>query len=103
MAATVALNERWADNAGVRNRRLVKYTGPTSYVATGDSFVPGDVFLSEIENYPSAIAFDGSGNIRFLVYDLTNESYRWFSAAGTEIAAGVDLSAFSVYIEFAGK
>jgi hypothetical protein len=90
------------DAAGRRFRRVAKYTGPASYPALGDPFVPGDVSLSVFDMVPSLIAFSAAGAIRFVVYDYTNKTYRWFTDAATEIVAGVDLSTFSTRGEWVG-
>lgn len=93
---------RTYDEAGVRHRRVWLYTGPASYAAAGDPFVPNDVKLGEIE-YFSGLATNGTA-VRLLVYDPTNEVVHWFIPnTGAEVAGAVDLSTFTGRIEVAGK
>lgn len=93
---------RYQDVAGIRKRRVVLYTGPASYVTGGDSFVPADVDLAQLEIAPNLIAHSGTA-VRLVVYDRTNQTYLWYVPdTGAEVANGTDLSAFTVEVELAG-
>ncbi len=91
------------DTAGVRDRRIFQYTGPASYVAGGDSLVPAEVKLSQIDFISFENPVDGTPACRHVTYDHANGNVIWFDNAGAEIAAGVDLSTFSARAEFLGK
>lgn len=94
---------RYQDNAGVRRRRVVIYTGPASYATGGDAFTASDVSLGQLEFAPNAIAHSGTAT-RLLAYDYTNAKYLWYVPnTGAEVAATTDLSAFTVRLEVAGK
>lgn len=99
------------DNAGVRRRRLVTYTGPKSYATGGDSITPGDVDLSFIEDMSENVAYNPTTPaIYFLVLDQRTTAggpaggkIRWFTATATEVGAGTDLSGATASVEFIGR
>lgn len=104
---------RFFDDAGIRVRRVFKYTGPNPYVNTGtnatsgDLIVPGNLSMGVIEVFlPGGGAYDGVNAIRFLTVDYTSAGIRvhWFvGTTGVEVANGVDLSSFSVRVEAVGR
>jgi len=107
MATLNFTNVRPYDNAGIRNRRIVTYTGPNPYVAGGDPFTPAEVKLKMIESFGGANGVVASNAaftaVRIVLYDYTNAVCRWFIPnTGAEVAAGVDLSGFSARVEVAG-
>ena len=100
------------DNAGVRRRRLVKYTGPASYVTGGDSIAPGDVDLAVIEDISENVAYNSATpQIYFLVFDNSAAAggatgggkIRWFTATSTEVSAATNLSGATSFVEFIGR
>lgn len=103
MAATINRTvARYQDVRGIRKARVLLYTGPASYVTGGDPFTENDVDLSHIEIAPSHLAWNGTA-VRLVVWDRVNKKYVWYVPnTGAEVAAAVDLSAFSCVIEVAG-
>ena len=99
------------DNAGIRRRRLVTYTGPKSYVTGGDPVYPGDVDLSVIEDMSENIAANpATPTIYFLYLDQRAASggpaggkIIWMTATGTQVTAATDLSSATATIEFIGR
>jgi hypothetical protein len=91
---------------GIYRQFTAIYTGPTNYqggAAAGDPLNPGDVLMGVIEYVDFGNAFDGSANIRFVTYDRVNGQIRWFSASGTEVVNGTNLSTFTVPITVFGR
>src|SRR5678815_1541572 len=77
------------DNAGIRGRRVVTITGPTSYTNTGvqatsgEALLDGDVKLGLIEAFPAGgLLFvdltGGTASLRLAVWDITNKRLRFF-------------------------
>lgn len=77
------------------------YTGPSAYVAGGDSFVPNDVGLGNIDFIDVAQAWNGSA-VRLITYDKTNQKLVWY-VPNTGAEASGDLSAYSVRIMVVGQ
>ena len=102
---------RPSDTAGVRRRKVVKYTGPISYATGGDPIAPADVGLSVIEDISENLAYNSTTpQIYFLVYDNSTAAggpiggkIRWFTATSTEVSAATNLSAATALIEFIGR
>lgn len=113
MAANISQNNsRARDVAGIRDRRVLTYTGPTSYpnaATIGDPVTAGDLFLGTIEVFDVPnIVFDNTGaNPRFIVLETVTRGslYRvhFWTAFGTEVAAATNLSTYSFDFEVAGK
>lgn len=107
MAATIsqANVRRVGGPMGIRFERCVDYTGPASYPTGGDPFLASDVGLGVIEMADFGIATDASNaNPRLLVYDITNNVVHWYVPnTGAEVAAAVNLSGYTVRVQFFGK
>lgn len=111
--ATISQNNiRARDTAGVRQRRVLTYTGPTSYVnaaTIGDPISASDVFLGVIEELEVPnIVFDNTGlNPRFVILETVTRgtSYRihFQTALNTEVANAVNLSTYSFDFEVLGR
>lgn len=94
---------RFKDVAGIRQRRVATYTGPSSYVTGGDSFTNRDIALGKIEMIHFELAVNSSGTVRGVHYDHTNAKARWVVLdTGSEVANGTDLSGFSARFEALG-
>lgn len=103
------------DNAGIRARRVVTITGPTSYTNTaaqatsGEPLLDGDFKLAAIEAFPAGglIFCDftgGAAAVRIATYDYVNDRLRFFIPnTGAEVANAVNLSAFTCRLEVLGK
>lgn len=92
------------DNAGIRRRIIVRYTGPASYETGGDSHIGADIWgMGKVEYIPSFSMSDGT-NIYLCWWDKANSKIMWFDpAAGTEVVATTDLSGFTGWVEAAGQ
>jgi hypothetical protein len=77
------------------------YTGPSSYSAGGDSFVPNDVGLGNIDFIDVAQAWNGSA-VRLVTYDKTAQKLVWY-VPNTGAEASGDLSAYSARIMVVGQ
>ncbi len=86
------------DRSGGKARKLVRVTGPLSYVSGGEAL---DFGLSRVE-----IVLHGHGDngtdLRAVEWDYTNGKLKWFDFAGAEIAGAVDLSTYAVRLEVIG-
>lgn len=106
MATISGWNEiRNPDNAGIRRRIIVKYTGPASYATGGDPYSAADngPGIGVLEFVPSFIASDGT-NAYLCWWDKANSTIMWFDpTTGLEVAALTDLSGFTVWVEAVGK
>lgn len=81
----------------------VRYTGPSSYVAGGESvLVPNDLGMGEVYSVQGTI---GNGSaVRIPHFDYANQKLQWFVPnTGAEVAGAVDLSGFSGTLTFYGK
>ena len=91
------------DKGATTERRVFKYTGPTSYATGGDSLVPEELALSKI----SAICNKTIGNgtsVRIGWYDFTAKKILWFVPnTGAEVANGTDLSGYTARMEVIGR
>jgi hypothetical protein len=92
-----------SDDKTARFRRWVgPYTGPASYVANGDSLLPEEVRMGTIWTIHGLVATNGT-TIIVGVWRPLLQTIQWFDMTGTEIVAGVDLSAYSCIIEVVGR
>lgn len=93
------------DSSQGRLRRIGAYTGPSSYVTGGDSFLPADVAVGRLEHLDVTSALDATGaNMRILVWNPVTQKVMWFvSTSGVEVAGGVDLSGFTARFEAIGQ
>lgn len=82
--------------------QFLDYTGPSSYVAGGDSFLPSDVGWGNIEFIDLGQAFNGSNAVRNLAWDRTNQKIVWY-VPNTGAEASGDLSSFSTRIMVVGQ
>lgn len=105
MATITQTRSRCKDSAGIRSRRVLEITGPSSYVAGGDPVSASAVFLGKIEYFPPIAAVNAGGTtLRIAFYDYTNEKLVWFEpTTGVEVAAATDLSGYKQVIEVIGK
>jgi len=106
MATITGFNEiRNPDNAGIRRRIIVEYTGPASYETGGDSYSTADngPGIGVLEFVPGMIASDGT-NVYLVWWDKANAKLIWFvSSTGNEVANGFDLSGAGTWVEACGK
>lgn len=86
------------DRTGSKIRKLVRVTGPTSYVSGGEAL---DLGLSRVEVVLADHPTNGT-DLRLAVWDYTNSKLKWFDLAGAEIANGTNLSAYSARLEVIG-
>lgn len=91
---------RAEDGSNTKRRIQVRYTGPSSYVAGGDSFVPADVKLGQIHVVDGFLAWNGSA-VRLVTWDPTNQKMVWY-VPNTGAEASGDLSAYKADIEVIG-
>jgi hypothetical protein len=90
------------DKSGAKERRVVAYTGPTSYATGGDTLNPESVSLKVIEALVGLSISNGT-NIYSGYYNQTTKKILWYSATATEITNATDLSAFTGRFEAIGK
>lgn len=89
------------DRSSSKIRKFYKYTGPSTYVAGGDSVAADDVGMTSIEQIiPVGAAFSGSAT-RILAWDYTNQKIAWY-VPNTGSEASGDLSAYSCNVEVIG-
>jgi hypothetical protein len=104
MATITQAYARSHDNAGIRARRVIDVQGPASYTTGGDPLEPGEVFLGEIEYFPSVIALESGAAPRLVVYDHINHKLLWFVPnTAAEVSGSTDLSGYSFRVEVIGK
>ncbi len=104
--ATITEIVRTRDAAGIRARRVLQVTGPASYTNPGGDPVAANALLLGVNEFvPPQIALDASdANPRLVVYDHTDEVFRWFVPnTGSEVANATDLSGYVFRIEVMGK
>lgn len=93
---------RFRDNAGTRNRRVVGYTGPASYVTGGDPLAATDVALGTIEHI-SDFAISNGTDFRIVSYNYTTgKLFMIVPSTNVQVANGVDLSAYTGRFEVIG-
>lgn len=93
------------DNAGIRRRVIVEYTGPAAYPAGGDPYSAADngPGIGVLEFVPGMVASDGT-TLYNVWWDKANGTLRWFvSSTGLEVATDFDLSGMGCWVEAVGK
>lgn len=91
-----------SDKSDANERRILAYTGPTSYATGGDSLTPESIGLSKIGAVLGLVISDGT-NVYWGFYNLSTKKILWYSATATEIANGTNLSTFTGRFEAIGK
>lgn len=115
MAATISAlaNVRQNDDAGVRRKRIMQFTGDASYLqASGTVINPADVGLGWIEYISMPIISNGSTTVYFsqITYNSTTSgttlagsvTITFYSATATLVGNG-DLSTFTAVFEVSGR
>lgn len=90
------------DRSATYERRIFKYTGPAAYATGGDSLTPESIGLGMIASLHGLTIWNGT-TVYWGVWDATNKKVLWYSATGTQVPNGTDLSGFSGFIEAIGK
>lgn len=91
------------DQSATLKRQIATYTGPASYATGGDAVDAGVIRGGRLLAIGAAVATDGT-TAYLLWLDVANQKILWFVAStGLEVAALVDLSAFTVTTEFVGN
>jgi len=92
------------DSSGSFLRRVARWTGPTSYATGGEPATPGAFGLGTIVTASFTPALDAAGaNTRVIAWNPATQKVQWFSAPGTEVTAGTDLSGYSAQFEVIGQ
>lgn len=103
MAPSVDFTSFRAEDASSTKRRISGiYTGPASYATGGDSFLPADVKLGQIDLLRLGNPTNGSVVV-VVEYDYTNQKVKWYDMAGAEIANATALSAYTTRFEAIGR
>lgn len=90
------------DNWSTHKIQFVTYTGPTTYVAGGDSLTPADVGWSNFDGVVVMAAATNGTAVRELVYNPTTQKVLWYVPNTGSEATG-DLSAYSVALLLIGQ
>lgn len=90
------------DKSGSKERRIVAYTGPSSYATGGDTFNPEAIGLSKIEAVLGLTISNGT-NVYWGHFNTSTKKILWYSATATEIANATDLSGFTGRFEAIGR
>ena len=101
MATTNRNGKGFFDKSATHERRIVPYTGPTSYTTGGDSFTPGELSLGSIQAVENMIISNGSA-ILWGFWNSTTQKILWYSATGTEVTNATNLSAYTGAFEVVG-
>ncbi len=98
------------DKSADRSRRTIRVTGPASYPTGGSTILPvTEIGFGTLHMLNGAVARshgDAGLTCRLVALNrdsATNPKLQWYDMAGAEIANGVDLSAYEVYLEFSGQ
>ena len=97
------------DKSADRLRKTIIVTGPTSYTTGGTTIDPGpEIGMGNIHLIAGNVARTTVGGAACRLVALNRESVgapklQWYDQAFAEIANGVDLSSFSIAIEFIGQ
>ena len=106
MAPTLDFSQFRAEDGSNTKRRIQGvYSGPASYVAGGDPFVPADAKLGQIDvlSLQDGV-LAGTTTLYTAVYDYTNQKVIWFvGTTGVEVANGVNLSTLTARFEAIGR
>jgi hypothetical protein len=90
------------DRSGSFVRRIERWTGPASYVTGGEPCPPSTFSLGSMVKGIEGIASDGT-TTRLVWWNPTTQSLQWFvPSSNVEVAAGVNLSTFSIQFEVVG-
>src|SRR3989442_769867 len=90
------------DHSGSKARKLIRITGPVSYVQGGEVLAPQAFGLSRIYVFNPDSATNGV-DLRIIAYDYANGRVKWFDLAGAEIAGGTNLSTYAARAEVIGN
>jgi hypothetical protein len=93
---------KFFDKSFAYERRVFKYTGPSSYATNGDLINPESIALARIDALLGLIISNGSTQY-YGWYDATAKKIKWFSATATEVSNATDLSTFVGWFEAIGK
>lgn len=105
IAIAAVANIRQNDDAGIRRKRIMQFTGDASYPgAAGSAITANQVALGWIEYIDMAFISNGSAIYFAQVTYNTDGSVTvvFYSATGTQVGAG-DLSGYSCVFEVAGR
>lgn len=90
------------DVLSTHKMKLVRYTGPSAYVAGGDPLAASDLGWNTIDALvPCGVAWNGSA-VRLVAWDATNQKLVWYVPNTGSEATG-DLSAYSVVLAVFGQ
>ena len=81
------------DKSGAKERRIIAYTGSTSYATGGEAFTPEAISLKVIEAMPGIMISDGT-TILWGFYNPTTQKILFYSATGTQVTNATNLSTF---------
>ncbi len=103
--ATIAQTVRTRDAAGIRARRVLDITGPSSYATGGDPITAGILILGTIEHFPDCIAINAAlDTVRLVHFNPTTSTLSWIVPnTGNEVADATDLSGYTFRVEVVGK
>lgn len=91
------------DKTATYERRVFRWTGPSSYPTGGEAVNLTNVFgIGRVVAVLAQLATNGT-DLRIAVWDRANSKMKWFDLAGAEIANGTDLSAYSFVGEAIGR
>lgn len=92
------------DGSNSFQRRVERWTGPTSYVTGGEIVTPSVFGLGTLLAFLPAPALNAAGTaIRTAVWNPVTNRLMWFvTNTGVEVANGTDLSTFTFQYEVIG-
>lgn len=97
------------DKSADRTRRTIRITGPAAYTTGGEAIsLLNDLGLANLHMICGGVARTAVGGAACRLVALNREDaaapkLQWYDMAGAEIAEGVDLSTFEIYLEFIGQ
>lgn len=91
------------DKSFTKERRIIAYTGSTSYATGGDTLTPEMVGLGKIEAILGLTIMNAAKTMLFGFYDVTNKKIIWNSATATEVTNATDLSGYTGRFEVIGR
>jgi hypothetical protein len=90
------------DNWSTHKVQVFLYTGPTLYVAGGDSLLPADVGWASFDGVDVlGVAYNGTNTVRLVGYDYTAQKFVWY-VPNTGSEASGDLSTYTVRVLLIG-
>ena len=103
--ATITRQSIFFDKTMQTQRRIFLYTGPASYSGTGDSITAESLALGRLIALLGDVAWSSTNaNTYLLAWDATNKVIHWFVPnTNVEVAAAVNLSTYSEYMEAIGQ